>query len=280
MLAALVRARAPLRQLLLSPLVAAPLTAVAGLGCRCSAPALGRRAAVAMRCGTGQRLGGLRRRAPWRRVPHGDRLMRASARRAGRDGRSADADARAARTALPRARSHARRARDPGTRMRPSTSSSSAPRAPARAPPSASCCRRRSQRGDRAVIADPDGGYLRRLLRRRARRCDPQSLRCPLGRVGSVRRDPATPTTSSSSPARCIPDQEGARSQLARLCAHASSPPSPARRTPRASRDVRRALSPAGRGADQRSCGPWWPARRRSRSSRSTTAACSTRSAR
>ncbi len=45
------------------------------------------------------------------------------------------------------------------------------------------------ERGDRAVIADPDGGYLGRFLRRRPRGCDPQSLRARLGEVESARRD-------------------------------------------------------------------------------------------
>ena len=50
------------------------------------------------------------------------------------------------------------------TRTRPSTSSSSEPPAPARARPFGRYWVPRSTRGDRAVIADPDGGYLRRFF--------------------------------------------------------------------------------------------------------------------
>ena len=44
-------------------------------------------------------------------------------------------------------------------------------------------------RGDRAVIADPDGGYAKRFYDARPRRRAAQSLRRPLREVGLVRRD-------------------------------------------------------------------------------------------
>ena len=53
-------------------------------------------------------------------------------------------------------------------------------------------------RGDRAVIADPDGGYLRRFYDARPRRCDPQSLRCRARASGTCSaRSPMTTTSSS-----------------------------------------------------------------------------------
>ena len=45
-------------------------------------------------------------------------------------------------------------------------------------------------RGDRAVIADPDGGYCARFYRSLSRRHRPQSLRSGVGPMGSVRRNP------------------------------------------------------------------------------------------
>ena len=58
------------------------------------------------------------------------------------------------------------------------------------------------RRGDRAVIADPDGGYLRRFYDPRARRRDPQSLRAGFRAAGTCSQRSAMPTTSSSWRAR------------------------------------------------------------------------------
>ncbi len=79
-----------------------------------------------------------------------------------------------------------RRFRSP---TRPSTSSSSAPPARANRRPFASCSARALARGDRAVFADPDGGYCRAILRSLSRRRRAQSVRAGLGEMGSVRRN-------------------------------------------------------------------------------------------
>ena len=57
-------------------------------------------------------------------------------------------------------------------------------------------------RGDRAVIADPDGGYLARFYDCEARRRDPESLRSTRPHLEYLRRADRPPTTSSNSHAR------------------------------------------------------------------------------
>ena len=83
-------------------------------------------------------------------------------------------------------------------------------------------------RGDRAVIADPDGGYLTRFYDPDARRRDPESLRStrpPLEYLRRADREPRRRTT------RTFPDPRPRRcgQELARLLAYVSSPPSHAR---------------------------------------------------
>ena len=134
-------------------------------------------------------------------------------------------------------------------------------------------------RGDRAVIADPDGGYLRRFYDARRGDVILNPFEAALGEVGPVRARSATDYDVEQLARSLIPDHEGVGSQLARLRAHllqCGHLPGARGRQPRCAR----AVSPARGRRHAGTAGPWWPARRRSRSSKSTTAACSTRSAR